>query len=1291
MSAHAAAKRPMQVSGRAKKKALPRSQTTPDFTIAPTPRTARKATIEDETVRELRALTAVCFRTGGSFFFKPINEKDEMAENTRMAIQAAQTALGAVPHEPTDANTTNLDGTTAAEKTVEALKTLHGGVRYPWQEPPLYKAVLEARRDELREVGLSDRDGTLEEWNALVGVLDASCRSETTRVSTIQSSNTLAPRVAAATRKWGWRHRHKKPTVTANDNGTAAKASSLQPPPRPTNPATNLMARATCTTNASNVAIHAPLNMSTDGRSGKQGSTLMDKMKATGTRGTPAASPAPSALLQRKQTQHQNAQTTSPMQVAHTTRQQPLSPEVFDTYIDTSVTNNAQHRTTHHATPTNASSTTPVGARSDVYHHQFNNNSSHKASSQPHNNATPRQRHVADLMIKNGWMDAAPGHTAINIDQAPLTPSPAVLSPVSGLRAASRVVPSASPLSAGSLSVSPAVVGRTSLRSGLSVSPRSVGGLLSVSPRSVGGLGSRAGSHYTLESLPSPDRDTMWETTMSHGAGARIEEAKGAANEGDGARNLNGVNTCASAAGGGGGGGQNGSSAPLQQQANVHVNVSISSDATDVTDGTDHSSSSGSSGLAEPDVVRRPYSAGDRRRAGTARRDGMRHLVMTSAFRRTSTAPSVRESVARLVSTTERADNLTEDRQLFRHIGTALDKLSQLETQIDRVITAATQYIDLRMLVRVYTSWHVMESYQSELKDALQACKLVPSNIAGHSHEAIRTLITLELAHVKRSLRHLTNFRSRHPPPHSPPSNTSSPGALPSERRANRSHPMAQLYTAVRSRCDADADSRRPISVGSVCTDDFNSVNNDGVGIGWMAPDKEWQGDHDWLEDTRQAAVSTLRACRNRLLGERIRLSVSGKAAPRQDHTQHWRELVFGVKGAIASSQDVDTEITGILGRVRTRFSLCFARSLRCQPHLHSNPDQPPPHQRDVEVPVPRHVLDDTLDVSLQTAHRLWDVCCQMDTDEVARRWDARYTTLNLSMELNAKEEQLELLKLVVENQRLATHHSESESNSSDTTPAGSSDDSSDHPTPADATSATSSHVRRQEEILRMAFKKKILHTSKSMKRQHVLKQTLESRQQHVRAISDSYAQSRDVWQDVLSARVDGQQAAGMGCPSIRDCAFAEYDLSPDAYPDSDDELTHLESWGMGAQWCGLPPGLLLAHTFTVISILRRAAWLESAARLPTELGSQIFKWLPQGAPPCVVDGTYALWCRGDMELHPSPVLRTLVATVTDGPAAVGDNRDKTGSNGDAFEAVRSSISSRLVRFQSAVDLSSRL
>jgi hypothetical protein len=56
----------------------------------------------------------------------------------------------------------------AAERTLEAVSSARGGFKYEWQEPPLFKAVLEARVDELREAGLSVWDGSMAEWHALV-------------------------------------------------------------------------------------------------------------------------------------------------------------------------------------------------------------------------------------------------------------------------------------------------------------------------------------------------------------------------------------------------------------------------------------------------------------------------------------------------------------------------------------------------------------------------------------------------------------------------------------------------------------------------------------------------------------------------------------------------------------------------------------------------------------------------------------------------------------------------------------------------------------------------------------------------------------------------------------------------------------------------------------------------------------------------------------------------------------------------------------------------------------------
>lgn len=50
--------------------------------------------------------------------------------------------------------------------------------RYSWQNPPIFRAVLEDRMTELRNLGINMNDGSVAEWNALLVTLDATIRIE---------------------------------------------------------------------------------------------------------------------------------------------------------------------------------------------------------------------------------------------------------------------------------------------------------------------------------------------------------------------------------------------------------------------------------------------------------------------------------------------------------------------------------------------------------------------------------------------------------------------------------------------------------------------------------------------------------------------------------------------------------------------------------------------------------------------------------------------------------------------------------------------------------------------------------------------------------------------------------------------------------------------------------------------------------------------------------------------------------------------------------------------------------
>eukprot|EP00729_Bicosta_minor_P016872 gene16872-33734_t len=172
---------------------------------APVPVRARKEAQWDELEAELARLTPAevideeiryvsskSFQAMPSnFLFFPVDMLAEHRAHAELSERVARAAMLAkpsreVPGAGAAASTPNSYGSIAENAMVAAVTAVasatteaSGGFTYPWQAPPMYKAILTARMNELRKLDLLGHGGVLlAEWTALVAALDAALRYE---------------------------------------------------------------------------------------------------------------------------------------------------------------------------------------------------------------------------------------------------------------------------------------------------------------------------------------------------------------------------------------------------------------------------------------------------------------------------------------------------------------------------------------------------------------------------------------------------------------------------------------------------------------------------------------------------------------------------------------------------------------------------------------------------------------------------------------------------------------------------------------------------------------------------------------------------------------------------------------------------------------------------------------------------------------------------------------------------------------------------------------------------------
>lgn len=118
---------------------------------------------------EVQVITATKFRTSTQLFlFCPIDVDAEQLEHRNRADKAIDAVNAAAFH---CLRRRSSDGHAISEMS-RAASTANFGIVYEWQKPPMYRAVLLARKEELRSSGIGTCGEHLTEWNILIAVLN---------------------------------------------------------------------------------------------------------------------------------------------------------------------------------------------------------------------------------------------------------------------------------------------------------------------------------------------------------------------------------------------------------------------------------------------------------------------------------------------------------------------------------------------------------------------------------------------------------------------------------------------------------------------------------------------------------------------------------------------------------------------------------------------------------------------------------------------------------------------------------------------------------------------------------------------------------------------------------------------------------------------------------------------------------------------------------------------------------------------------------------------------------------
>eukprot|EP00039_Didymoeca_costata_P026712 m.16460 g.16460 ORF g.16460 m.16460 type:complete len:783 (-) comp5707_c0_seq1:221-2569(-) len=129
--------------------------------------------------QELHSITGNAFREDSvRHGFVPIDLETERKEYERISSAVAAATVKA--SQRPEINFARMQSAQdVAETVANAATEASGGYTYEWQRPPLYKVVLLARMEKLREEDLMANGGVLlAEWHALIGTLDACLRHD---------------------------------------------------------------------------------------------------------------------------------------------------------------------------------------------------------------------------------------------------------------------------------------------------------------------------------------------------------------------------------------------------------------------------------------------------------------------------------------------------------------------------------------------------------------------------------------------------------------------------------------------------------------------------------------------------------------------------------------------------------------------------------------------------------------------------------------------------------------------------------------------------------------------------------------------------------------------------------------------------------------------------------------------------------------------------------------------------------------------------------------------------------
>lgn len=134
----------------------------------------------------------------------------------------------------------------------------------------------------------------------------------------------------------------------------------------------------------------------------------------------------------------------------------------------------------------------------------------------------------------------------------------------------------------------------------------------------------------------------------------------------------------------------------------------------------------------------------------------------------------------------------------------------------------------------------------------------------------------------------------------------------------------------------------------------------------------------NWIRETRNVSTTLVATTRHRLVSERLRLTVSRSALKESAQSRHWREVVFGVKGAISAAEETCSQLDEMLTEIQDRFPACFSLCRLQKPRKNSG----------LGTSIP--LVAASREAPIQMIKDFWQMCRQIDTEAVSRLWDAK-------------------------------------------------------------------------------------------------------------------------------------------------------------------------------------------------------------------------------------------------------------------------------------------------------------